>query len=290
MVTADDFGLTAATSTAIVDAHRHGVVTATSILGNGPATAATLPLLAAVPGLEPGLHFALVGEDPPVSPATAIPTLVDRRGRFASSWRSLVPRLALGRVDPDDVQRELDAQLAVLDGAGIAPTHLNAHQHLQLWPSVGAVVAATAARRGIGFVRTPGSLAPGPRGAAIRRLGTGLRAVLAGRSLATTDGFVGLDDAGSLALPLLCSALAAATAAGPGSMELNVHPGAAVDLLRERYRWGYRWDDERRALLHPDLGATLERLGLEPVGPSALTSTGPGPSTADRVPRRQGPD
>lgn len=36
VVTADDFGLTRATSAAIIEAHRNGIVTAVSVLGNGP--------------------------------------------------------------------------------------------------------------------------------------------------------------------------------------------------------------------------------------------------------------
>lgn len=267
VVTADDFGLTVGTSEAIVEAHRSGIVTATSVLGNGPATTRTLALLDDAPGLEVGVHVALVGEDPPVSRAADIPTLVDRRGRLAHSWRILVPRLAVGRVDPADVRRELEAQVALVRAGGRRLTHLNLHQHLQLWPSLRDVVVDAGVRLGIGFVRTPRSARRGPIPWGVRSLAAGLATAIEANGCATSDGFLGLDEAG--AWNGLRFRRAVATVEG-AVVEANVHPGPTNDPHRHRYGWGYRWGEELAALTDPLTRDAVVRAGFRLVGPSGV--------------------
>ncbi len=267
VVNADDFGLTEGVSTAILEAHRSGVVTATSVLGNGPATRVSLDRLVDHTDLEIGLHGALVGEDPPVLTAVEIPTLVDRRGRLAASWRALLPRLVAGRVDMDDVRRELEAQLLVVSGAGAPVTHANLHQHLQLWPPVGAVLVELAAAHGIGYVRVPSSGGRGPKGRGIQRLTRSLRQAVADGHLNNNDGFLGLDEAGTWTGDDLRMAIGRAS----GSVvEANVHPGPLDDPDRDRYRWDYRWSDELDALLDPRTAQAVTEAGFTLAGPSAM--------------------
>jgi predicted glycoside hydrolase/deacetylase ChbG (UPF0249 family) len=52
-------------------------------------------------------------------------------------------------VNADDVRRECSAQLDRLEAAGLQLTHLDAHQHLHLWPSVAGVTVDLAVERGI---------------------------------------------------------------------------------------------------------------------------------------------
>ena len=94
IVTADDYGLTDATARAILTAHLDGVVTATSVLALAPGALERLAWLDDAGDLAVGVHLAVVGEDPPLLSAREIPSLVDRRGALAESWRRLVPRLA----------------------------------------------------------------------------------------------------------------------------------------------------------------------------------------------------
>lgn len=82
------------------------------------------------------------------------------------------------------------------------------------------------------------------------------------RGLATTARFTGLDQAGRWTEPRLIQALRD-RAGAPGSLEINVHPGAAGDPARERFAWGYGWDEERRALTSPELRRAVERLGFD---------------------------
>lgn len=264
VITADDYGLTDATSRAILELHRLGTVTATSALAVVPGVDRRLAWLAEAPGLSVGVHLALVGEDPPLLSAAEVPTLVDRRGRFAPSWRALVARLATGRVDPADLRRELGAQIDAV-AAVRAPSHLDTHQHVHLWPLVAEVVVELAVERRIGAIRVPRPSRPTLRNRGIARLARRLDARAGAAGLARTERFRGLDEAGHWSAPTLRSALVE-LAGSPGSVELNVHPGPASDPDRARFAWGYDWGSEAAALADPDLRGAIDELGFELVG------------------------
>lgn len=265
VLTADDYGLTDATSRSIIEAHRNGVITATSALAVVPGVADRLRWLLDVPDLSVGVHLAVVGEDPPVLSAAEVPTLVDQQGRFRRSWRQILPLLAAGRVDPEDLRRELDAQIAVVTGEVGRPSHLDTHQHVHLWPSVARVVVDLAVRHGIGAVRVPDATRRGPRGAAIGGLARRLANEVDAAGLDRTARFRGLDEAGGWSADRLCSALED-LAHGEGSVEVNLHPGAPDDADRARYAWGYAWGEELAAARSARVAATIDRLGFELVG------------------------
>ena len=263
-ITADDYGLTDATSRAIIDVHERGIVTATSVLAVAPGIDRRLRWLEDSPALCVGVHLALVGEDPPLLSAREIPTLVDRRGAFRSSWRHLLPVLAAGRVDPQDVRRELAAQIAVVT-EHTHPTHLDSHQHLHLWPSVAKVVIKLAIDQAIGTVRVPRGT-HGLRARGVGVLARRLSASLDDAGLAHPERFVGLDEAGRWDAKTLIDVLQR-LALGEGSVECNVHPGAIDDPDRSRFRWGYGWGVEANALVDPAVRRAVDRLGFELVGP-----------------------
>src|SRR5207237_814650 len=87
IVNADDFGLSDGVNRAISEAHAAGTVSSASLLVNAPGFADAVRRARAAPALGVGLHFNLT-MGAPVSPATAVPSLCDRRtGRFWSLWR-----------------------------------------------------------------------------------------------------------------------------------------------------------------------------------------------------------
>ena len=102
----------------------------TSLLAVGRSFDLAVRMLADHPDLDVGAHLAIVGEDPPLLTAREIPTLVDRRGAFPLSYRTVVLRGMTGRLDPDDVRREFGAQLERIRAAGrcgVPPGHPPAH-------------------------------------------------------------------------------------------------------------------------------------------------------------------
>jgi predicted glycoside hydrolase/deacetylase ChbG (UPF0249 family) len=169
IVSADDFGLTPGICAGVLRAHVEGVVTSTSVLALGPAFEAWAPRLRDS-GLDAGAHLAVVGIDPPLLSASEIPTLVDRRGRFPTSWHSFLRRAATGRIDLDDLRREFRAQFDAITSAGIRVTHVDCHQNLQLWPLVGRATFEVARRADVHAVRLVESRRWSPRALGVRAL------------------------------------------------------------------------------------------------------------------------
>lgn len=153
VVNADDFGLSPAISRGILRAHRDGIVTSTSLLGNVADLDGARAMLAQAPGLGVGVHLALTG-NAPVSPRDRVPSLVTSDGRFHARGHDFISAWVRGRVSADDVERELDAQVARVRDAGIRIDHLDTHHHLGFLPVVGRAVETVAKRHGIAGIRS----------------------------------------------------------------------------------------------------------------------------------------
>lgn len=251
IVNADDYGLTEGISRGILHAHREGVVTSTSAIALGPAYPKVASWLADERDLGVGVHLAAVGEDPPLLSAREIPTLLGRRGRLCETYSEFVGRALLGRVDPEELRLEFTAQLECVQELGVPITHLDAHQHLQLWPSVCTVVLNLATTYGIPAVRVPRFRSPNPIGLGVTLLGWRLARAAGRAGLRFPTDAVGIECAGRLDEQLLPQVLARLAARHQRCVELTVHPGEGDDADRMRYSWGYRWEDELAALVGP---------------------------------------
>jgi len=262
IVNADDFGLTPGVNRGIIEGFERGVITSTSMLAVAPAfdDAVACWRSAGRAGLGIGVHFALVGEDPPLLPARDIPSLVDANGRFRASWKQFLPLATAGRIDPGEVRAELRAQLQRILDAGIVPTHVDTHQHLHLWPVVRDVVLELARDHAIDAVRVPRSSARGPKAFLLNRLADRLATAARVVGLRQPATFAGLDESGRLDGAQLRAVLAAL--APTASAEIGCHPGIAVDPDRDRYRWGFRWPDELAGLCDPATADAIARCGF----------------------------
>lgn len=261
IVNADDYGLTDGVSRGILRAHRDGIVTSTSVLVLAPAFATSAKWLVDEEKLGVGVHLAAVGEDPPLLSAREVPTLVDGSGRLAANWRVFLTRAAAGRIDPDELAKEFRAQLQSVQGAGVAVSHLDTHQHLHLWPLVRDVVLDLAVEEGIDAVRVPRSTTAFP-GAGVNILASALARRAAGRGLAFPDEAAGLDEAGRMHGASLHAALERLAGSGAEAVELSSHPGEKDDPARGRYRWDYTWEDELEALTSPEVRASVSAHGF----------------------------
>lgn len=262
IVNADDYGLTEGVSVGILRAHGHGMVTSTSVLAVAPGFAKAGKWLADEAGLGVGVHLAVVGEDPPLLSASEVPSLVDRRGRLAISWRVFLRRAMAGRIDPQDLHREFAAQIRAVAGLGVAVDHLDSHQHLHIWPSVFPVVLDLAVANGIPAIRVPRSHRRHPVSLVVNRLAAGLAVAARERGLHFTDDASGVDEAGRLDRRRLAAALDGFLAGGVTSAELSAHPGEDDDPDRHRYRWNYAWTDELAVLVAPESRRAVEERGF----------------------------
>jgi predicted glycoside hydrolase/deacetylase ChbG (UPF0249 family) len=174
LVVADDFGIGPPTTAGILHLAGKGVVTASVMLVNSPyAEPAVKAWRVAGCPMDLGWHPNLT-LDRPVLPPAQVPTLVDGDGRF---WplKQFLRRWLLGRLAPRDIEAELRAQLnRFVELVGQPPTVVNAHQHIILFPPVGAIALDVLARRAcfpyVRRVREPWSLLARVHGARRKRL------------------------------------------------------------------------------------------------------------------------
>lgn len=261
IVTADDFGLTDGVCRAIIRAHREGIVTSTSLLAVGRSYRTAVELAKATPSLAVGVHLAAVGEDPPLLPPSQVPSLVTRDGRFPLSYRMVLRRAVQGRLDPDDVRREFQAQIERVLADRLPISHLDTHQHLHLWPPVARIVVELADRFAIAAVRLPRSSRRSPLGLGVNVLASRLRRQLDAAGLRHPADFAGLDEAGDLGRQLP-DTIALLGSRGAASAELNCHPGEAADPDLDRFAWNYSWDSELSALTAPSARALVAQAGF----------------------------
>jgi predicted glycoside hydrolase/deacetylase ChbG (UPF0249 family) len=251
IVNADDYGLTEGISRGILHAHRQGIVTSTSAIALGPAYPKVASWLADEDELGIGVHLAAVGEDPPLLSAREIPTLVGKRGHLCETYGAFIRRAAVGRINPEELRLEFTAQLELVQELGVRITHLDAHQHLQLWPSVCSVVIDLASKFAVPAVRVPRFRARNPVAIGVTVLGARLARRAKRAGLRFPLDAVGIECAGRLDEQLLPTVLDRLARHGHEAVELTVHPGEGEDVDRGRYQWGYRWEDELAALVGP---------------------------------------
>src|SRR5262249_16373872 len=141
VVNADDFGFTPDVNQGIIEAHRGGILTATTLMANGAAFDDAIRWARQVPTLDIGCHLVLIG------------------GRSLITGRPLpwpVPQLLAGLVRRESrPYEELSAQARKIVDAGVVPTHLDTHKHTHLAPPVLDAVARVAEEHGIRWVRRP---------------------------------------------------------------------------------------------------------------------------------------
>ncbi|MDF2661460.1 MAG: hypothetical protein K0Q94_4251 [Paenibacillus sp.] len=122
IVNADDFGLSVRVNEGILEAHRNGIVTSTTLMANMPGFNHAVYMANRTSSLGVGLHLNL-SSGKPLSPIESVPSLVGADGCFSdkrSGWRD------------EDIERELDKQFNRLVSAGVMPTHLDSHHHIHL--------------------------------------------------------------------------------------------------------------------------------------------------------------
>ena len=123
IINADDFGYSRAVNYGIVDAHRLGVLTSTTMMTNMPGTNHAAQLAKENPDLGVGVHLVLTCGRPLLDGHR---TLVDVDGNF----RKLAFYKGTFNIDLDELYREWKAQIEKFLSLGLEPTHLDSHHHI----------------------------------------------------------------------------------------------------------------------------------------------------------------
>jgi predicted glycoside hydrolase/deacetylase ChbG (UPF0249 family) len=243
-INADDLGLTPAVSEGICEACERGILTTTTAMVCSDGALDVLAVYAPrLPG-RIGLHLQLT-DGVPRSARADVPSLVGMDGRF--------PRYldGLGDLDPREVEREWEAQLATLRALGVEPTHVDSHHHVHQVPVAFEAYAGLAKRHGL-----PARGGTPEQTLALRRLGVATADVFSG------EFFRGPLDAGHL---LAVAEAAARHCPEEGVIELMSHPGRVDDALRRRSIYVEERERELATLCASDLPAQLRARGFAPL-------------------------
>lgn len=120
---ADDFGYSRAINMGIIDAHKHGILTSTTLMANTPGFEHAVELSKENPNLGIGVHLTLTHGRPLLE---GHKTIVKEDGSFRNI--AFYERTNFV-VDPEEVYAEWDVQIQKVIKAGIVPTHLDSHHH-----------------------------------------------------------------------------------------------------------------------------------------------------------------
>jgi chitin disaccharide deacetylase len=208
IINADDFGFTNDVNAGIVQGHREGILTSTTLMANGNAFEDAVRLARETPSLDIGCHLVLVQGR----------SLVTGR-EFPERLRDVVAALVGRRLN---VYAELRAQIEKILNAGIRPTHLDSHKHTHILPHIFRQVVRLAQEFDIAYVRLPlDHTAPFVRipSALVSRY---YRRLARETKVRMTDHFLGFRLTGSLTEKTFAAALASVR---EGTTELMCHPG-----------------------------------------------------------------
>jgi predicted glycoside hydrolase/deacetylase ChbG (UPF0249 family) len=251
---ADDFGFTRDVNDGIVEAHRNGVLTATTLMANGNAFEHAVACASETPSLDVGVHLVLVQGESVSKPGKAMPATLQDLAK-ALFRREL------------DVQGEAVAQVRKIVAAGIRPSHIDTHKHTHLLPPVLEAVARIAKEFGIHWVRRPFDYGTGSGATLTKRgIAAGMKMMkprfakaLAG--LRMTDHFTGFGLTGSLNEAGLITILENLPA---GLTEFMCHPGQCGPELRSAAtRLKESRAIELAALTSLEVRRVIEQRGIE---------------------------
>lgn len=253
---ADDFGMNEAVNRGILLGFSHGLLTSTAILTNAPGCATAIAqwqdllsrftqrtlssresrerLADSRAPFDLGVHLNLT-QGRPLTADRYPALLLDDEGRFPGVFGLARRLLISGRKFRPAIERELTAQIEVLLDHGLAPTHLNAHQYIDLFPVLAAILPELLRRYAIRVVRVPWE-----RGLTRTTLLRGLEPVnwslgqikrlfafhhlveMRRHGVAHPAGYFGTSHAGRIDLGLMQRFVASAN---PGLTEIGLHPG-----------------------------------------------------------------
>ncbi len=161
IVNADGFGFTYGNNRAIFDALKAGVVRSISVNANFPAVEEVARVIREFPRVSVGIHFNLAVGRPVSDPAGRdIRQLVMAfRQAARQGWQVFEPAefvraLLTGRIRLTEIRRELEAQIGVLRGLGVCPSHWDGHNNEHLLPGYFEMAIAVARGAGIPRMRT----------------------------------------------------------------------------------------------------------------------------------------
>jgi predicted glycoside hydrolase/deacetylase ChbG (UPF0249 family) len=245
-VHADDCGLSAGITDAIMACCDLGCVRRTSVVVNSSGWSHAVAALRQRPALPVVLHLNLFEGDP-VSPPAEVDLLVNRAGRFRWSFVSLWARSAFGIADARlkaqvrlELRRQIERFLEAFDDRG--PLSVDGHVHYHVLPLVLHELLELATDYRVAAIRLPRDplywpttrSAPRPplanvtKNLVLRYLCDRAKPTLDAHSIRTPAAFVGVLGSGTMSLAHVRAAFERLRQTDvEGEVEILVHPGRA---------------------------------------------------------------
>jgi len=154
IINGDDFGLSEQVNQAIIEAHKQGILTSTSLMVTGEAWEDAVTLAKTYPNLGIGLHLVLVCGQSLLSPSV-IPHLVNSQGFFSDNPLQAGLWYQFNLKTREELRKEIRAQLDKFLATGLTLTHVDGHLHLHLHPVILSILVELAQEYPIKFIRLP---------------------------------------------------------------------------------------------------------------------------------------
>ena len=285
IVNADDFGLTSGVNRGIIEAHTHGIVTSTTLMACGAKFQEAVDLASRSLRLSVGCHVLLVDASP-VLEASKISTLATTNSgppKFRSNLAMFAALAIAARLDEDEIEAEITAQIRKLQAAGLRVSHLDSHKHTHMFPVVFRPSLRAAKKCGIRAVRNPFEplFFAGIRNlkrrfqlGILRSFRSAFRRALNEAGMMTPNGCVGILATGGLTLEAFRRLIENLP---EGTWEFVTHPGYNdVELDGVRTRLRNSREKELALLTSPEVRELLEREKVELISYREFVLSGQG--------------
>ena len=279
IVNADDLGLTRGVNRAILETIEKGIVTSTTLMANSAAYQDAVDTIGKTSKPSVGCHVLLV-DGAPLSPASSVPSLLERNNGSGNFRTNLLPFLSMaaqGKINPDEVAKEATAQFTKLQASGVTISHFDTHKHTHIFPAVYQPLIRAAKACGIKAVRNPfapvrplafAHLVRRPKlwkrysqVRILRRYEEGFRRTVEEAGMKTPDGSFGIVSTGYLDQTLFAAIIGCLP---EGTWEFVCHPGyndRELDGIQTRLRASR--DREREVLTSDAARQILADQGVE---------------------------
>ena len=270
IVNADDFGLTSGVNRGILEAHTVGIVTSATLMACGTKFQEAAALVTQADQLSVGCHVVLVDGIPTSSPADVASLVAGPVPCFRQSLIRFATLATTGRLDQDQIEAEITAQIRKLQSYGIRVSHLDSHKHTHMFPAVFKPLLRAAKVCGVRAIRNPfeplvfatnGNWKRRFKLGIMRRYRSGFTEHLAEAGMITPDGCIGIVATGGLTLATFTSLIENLP---QGTWEFVSHPGyndAELDKVTTRLRQSR--DKELAILTSPTVKDLIQSEGIE---------------------------
>jgi len=250
---------------AVETAHATGILSAASLMVNGPAVEDAIARARRMPTLRVGLHLVLV-DGAPLLPRDHVPDLLDANGTLRTDLVKLGAEVFVRSETRRQLAAEIAAQFEAYEATGLRLDHVNAHHHFHVHPTITTLILDIGQRFGLRAVRVPAeptrvlarieSTAKPHRNWGVAPWMALLRRRVRARGLTAADQVFGVAWSGAMTEARVGAILQNLP---EGSTEIYFHP-ATVDRFRGGVA-GYRYADELAALIAPRIKALTSACG-----------------------------